>query len=67
MNGPSTIRLMKQFLKVQSQAMATAIAAVVNMGVLLGWWDLSPDQIAGINTAYASVMIVLRQLFSVTE
>lgn len=57
---------MKNFLKIQSQAMSTAVAAVVNLGVLMGWWDLSPDQVAGFNTAYAAVMIALRQMFSVT-
>ncbi len=58
---------MSHFLKVNSQAFATAFAAVANVGILFGWWDWSPDQIAGVNAAYASVMIVLRKMFSLTE
>lgn len=52
-----------RFLKVNSQALWSAIAAILNLGVLFGWWAVDPAQLAGLNTAYVAVMMVLRQLF----
>lgn len=58
---------MKQFLKVQSVALWAAVAAVVNVGVLFTWWSMSAEQLGGLNVAFVAVVVVLRQMFSVTE
>lgn len=36
-------------------AVTAAITAVLNAIVLLGWWDLSTDQIAGITVAVVAI------------
>ncbi len=45
-------------------ALATAVVmAVVNLAVLFGW-DLSPDQIAGINTVVVAVGALIHSFFN---
>lgn len=58
---------MTKFLKVQSQAMATVISSIIAMGILFGWWTMTPEQIAGVLGAYSAVMLALRQMFSITD
>ncbi len=41
-----------------------ALAAILNAVVLLGWWNLSVDQIAGINVAIAAVGAVVHSYFN---
>ena len=58
---------MKQFLKVQSIALWAVVAAIINLGIAFGWWQMSAQQIGVINTLFVAVLMVLRQMFSVTE
>ena len=57
---------MKLAIKVWSQAGASLVIAVINLGLIFGWWTWTTAQCAAINTVYASVMMVLRQMFSIT-
>lgn len=57
---------MTKFLKINSIAMWSLIAGILNLGPLFGLWSLSAEQLAGINTAYISGIMALRQMFSVT-
>jgi len=57
---------MSLWIKRNSQAIWTVIAAVINLGIVFEFWTMTPDQIAGINTVYAAVMIALRQMFTLT-
>lgn len=41
-----------------------AIAAILNAVVLLGWWNLTADQIAGINAAIVAVGFVVHSYFN---
>jgi hypothetical protein len=45
-------------------AVTAAIAAILNAVVLLGWWDLTPDQMAGINLAVVAVGAVVHTLLN---
>lgn len=57
----------KHFIKVWSQAGATLVAVTINLLIVFGVATWEPEQIAAVNTFYATVMIFLRQLYSVTE
>lgn len=57
----------KHFIKVWSQAGATLVAVTINLLIVFGVATWEPEQIAAVNTFYATVMILLRQLYSVTE
>jgi hypothetical protein len=41
-----------------------ALAAILNAVVLLGWWDLTADQVAGINAAIVAVGFVVHSYFN---
>ncbi len=41
-----------------------ALAAILNAVVLLGWWNLSVDQVAGINGAIVAVGFVVHSYFN---
>ncbi len=43
-------------LRLEPALISGAVVAILNAIVLLGWVDLSADQIAGINTALAAVV-----------
>ena len=58
--------VIKSWLKIQSIAISTAITSVTNFLIMRGVIDWSVSDLASFNLAYASVVIVLRQLFSVT-
>lgn len=45
-------------------AITAAIAAILNAVVLLGWWDLTADQIAGINVAVVAVGAVVHTILN---
>ena len=45
-------------LRLEPALISGAVVAILNAIVLLGWVDLSADQIAGINTALAAVVAV---------
>jgi hypothetical protein len=55
-----------RILKINSIALWSLIAAIINLGILFSWWDMTTEQVAGINMAYAAGIIVFRQLFSIT-
>ena len=57
----------KHFIKVWSQAGATAVAVGLNLLIAFGLVVWTPEQVAAVNTFYAAVMILLRQLYSVTD
>lgn len=57
----------KHFIKVWSQAGATLVAVTINLLIVFGVATWEPEQIAAVNTFYATVMILLRQLYSVTD
>jgi len=57
----------KHFIKVWSQAGATLVAAVIAMAIGFEWVDWTPQQIALIMGVYAAAMILLRQMFSITD
>jgi len=57
----------KKFIKVWSQAGATFVAALVAFAVMRSWIDWSADVVAQFMLLYGAAMMVLRQLFSVTE
>jgi hypothetical protein len=58
---------MSLWIKRNSQAIWTVIAAVINLGIVFEFWTMTPEQIAAINTVYAAVMIALRQMFTLTS
>ena len=45
-------------------AITAAFAAILNAVVLLGWWDLTTDQITGINIAVVAVGAVVHSWFN---
>lgn len=45
------------------QSTIAAVTGVLNVVVLLGWWDLTNEQIAGITTALLLVMGAIRVWF----
>lgn len=55
-----------QIIKIWSQAGATLVAALIALGLLFHWWTWSTEQVAAVMGVYAAVMIVLRQMFSLT-
>ena len=57
----------KHFIKVWSQAGATLVAVVINLALVFDWIDWTAAQVAQVNLVYATVMILLRQLYSVTD
>ena len=57
----------KHFIKVWSQAGATLVAVTINLLAVFGVTTWTPEQVAAVNTFYATVMILLRQLYSVTD
>ena len=57
----------KKFIKVWSQAGASLIAAVIAMALGFDWVTWTQTQVALVLGVYAAVMMVLRQMFSVTE
>lgn len=58
---------MKQFLKVQSIAITAAIAAAVNLGQVFELITWTPVQAGAVNTFALGLLVLLRQMFSVTE
>lgn len=58
---------MVRLLKVNSQALWSLIIAVIMLGPLFGWWHLTEQQVAGLALVYGALMMVLRQMFSLTE
>jgi hypothetical protein len=57
----------KHFIKVWSQAGATLVAVTINLLIAFGAVSWTSEQVAIVNTFYATVMILLRQLYSVTD
>lgn len=57
---------MNEWIKRNSQAIWSVIAAVIALGPLFGWYELTAEQISGLMLVYGSVMMALRQLFSLT-
>jgi len=47
-------------------AVTAALAAILNAVVLLGWWNLTTDQITGINIAVVAVAAVVHSWFNPT-
>lgn len=45
------------------QSTIAAVTGILNVVVLLGWWDLTNEQIAGITTALLLVMGAIRVWF----
>lgn len=58
---------LKKFVKVWSQAGATFVAALVAFAVMRGWLDWDSDTCMQFTVVYGAFMLVLRQMFSVTE
>ncbi len=57
----------KKFIKVWSQAGATLVAAAVSFAVMRGWLNWDAETVAQFTFLYGALMIVLRQMFSVTD
>ena len=57
----------KKFIKVWSQAGATLVAAFIAFAVMRKWIDWDADAVSQFTILYAAAMMVLRQMFSVTE
>lgn len=57
----------KKFIKVWSQAGASLVVAVITLGLLFGWMTWDTKQVAAVMGVYGAVMMVLRQMFSVTD
>lgn len=57
----------KKFIKVWSQAGATLVAAAVSFAVMRGWLDWDGNTVAQFTFLYGALMMVLRQMFSVTD
>lgn len=45
-------------------AVTAAVTAVLNAVVLLGWWNLSTDQISGITVAVVAVGTLVHTVFN---
>jgi predicted negative regulator of RcsB-dependent stress response len=57
----------KKFIKVWSQAGASLVMAIITLGLLFGWVTWDTKQVAAVMGVYGAVMMVLRQMFSVTD
>ena len=57
---------MSEWIKRNSQALWSFIAAILALGPLFGWWEFTAEQTSGIMLAYGTGMMMLRQLFSLT-
>jgi hypothetical protein len=53
-----------QITETKIQSLIAAVTAILNVIVLLGWWDLTNEQIAGITTALLAVMGAVRVWFA---
>jgi hypothetical protein len=51
------------FTETRIQSTIAAITGILNVVVLLGWWDLTNEQIAGITTALLLAMGAIRVWF----
>lgn len=61
-----TPRTAVEIIKIWSQAGATLVAAVIAMALGFDWIQWTQAQTALVLGVYAAVMIVLRQMFSLT-
>lgn len=51
------------FTETRIQSTIAAVTGILNVVVLLGWWDLTNEQIAGITTALILIMAAVRAWF----
>ena len=51
------------FTETRIQSTIAAVTGILNVVVLLGWWDLTNEQIAGITTALLLIMGAIRVWF----
>lgn len=58
---------LKHVIKVWSQAGATLVASIVGFLVMRGTLSWSAEDVSAFMICYGSFMIVLRQMFSVTD